>query len=221
MWWVCSAWWDTWSGHVAGHPQAVFLLHQQLPFKAIPPPPASLTESSHRSAWLQPKEPLLNLTVARVCLECSWGHAGVHLKFPSLVWSLSLSLLLHFYLYSLKQLSGSQHHHPHLHYTNVSTTITSSSVLINRKNSCIPARVKVSHPKDYFLLQLFATLLAKEAKQTSFFLLMYHLKVQLHSSGKERPWRKLPFEMDSSSSRLRHRRMFAWLPEVLTAHSLA
>lgn len=109
---------------------------------------------------------------------------------------------------------------PCLCYTNVSTTITSSSVLIKRKNSCSPVRVNVSHPKDDFLLWLF-TLLAKEAKQNSFFLLPHHLKIWPRSSGRQRPRRKLPFEMDSSSSRLRHRRMFAWLPEVLTAHSLA
>lgn len=52
----------------------------------------------------------------------------------------------------------------------------------------------------FFVLQLFAILVAKKQSKAASFFLSHHLKIWSRSSGKQRPRRKLPVEMDSSST---------------------
>lgn len=211
--------------HVAGHQphchQAAFLLHQHFPFTSHP----TGTCQCHRQ--LQPKEPLLNLATARVVSECSWGHARVTLKFLSPAWSLSLSFLLRFYVYSLTHLPGSQHvphtcppptppsHSPVTHNY-------SSSVLINGKKLLYSSEGEgVTSQRFFFIIAVIYVTTGQRSKAKQL------LSTAPSSQGRETlPWeaktsRNLPFEMDSSSSRPRHHRMFAWLPKVLTAHRWA
>jgi len=152
---VWSLRWDTWSGRTAGPPASWLWAAFPLPVssslpQAIPPPPAKLTESPHMSTWLQPKEPLLSPARPSICSECSWECAGVSPRFPSPVYSLSLSWLQHFSLRSLT--------HPPAHnaapcclwYTAVSIAVTSSSVLTSMKNLCAAVTVSRSLPKRSF-----------------------------------------------------------------------
>lgn len=73
-----------------------------------------------------------------------------------------------------------------------------------QEHECCAVAVDGSLPKAFFILffvlQLFAILVAKKQSKAASFFLSHHLKIWSRSSGKQRPRRKLPVEMDSSST---------------------